>query len=91
MSTFPRHPAPWFYHLWHEFVQPPVPDGPDENFQTVRGETVADHVTEFIRNTGDEEFFLYAQFWDPHGPYNRSADEVQRFDDVSPPPYPTEA
>jgi len=89
VSSFPRHPSPWFYHLWHEFHQPQEPPGEDEYFQTPRAETVADRALDCLDRHGDEDFFLYAQFWDPHTPYNRSEDEIDRFDPPRP-AYPTD-
>ena len=90
VSSFPRHPAPWFYHVWHEFRQPQEPNRADEYFQTPRATTVVDHAIEFIDSLDTEEFFLYTQFWDPHGPYNRSDDEIEQFRGSPLPPYPTE-
>ena len=89
MSSFPRHPAPWFYHVWHEFRQPQEPEGEGEYFQTPRAETVVDEAIDFIDSLDAEEFFLYTQFWDPHGPYNRSDNEIEEFRGCSLPPYPT--
>lgn len=80
VSSFPRHPSPWFYHLWHEFVQPQEPETDGrETFQTPCGETVADRALDFLVHHADEDFFLYAQFWDSHAPYKRSDEEIQRF------------
>lgn len=86
-----RHPAPWLYHVWHEYIQPQEPQGDNELFMTVRGETVADEATAFIDRHDDEEFFLYSQFWDTHAPY-RIPDDVDPVtaDDISLPPHPTE-
>jgi len=88
VSSFPRHPAPWFYHVWHEYHQPQEPEGADEKFQTPRGADIADRAIETIDSTNDE-FFLYVQLWDPHGPYNRSDEEIAQFRDVPLPEYPT--
>jgi len=96
VSSFPRHPAPWFYHVWHEFVQPQEPDEVmttewgHVSFQTPRAGEVVDRSIAALERTDGEDFFLYAQFWDPHAPYNRSDAEVDRFRDVTLPPYPTE-
>jgi len=87
VSSFPRHPAPWFYHLWHEFHQPQEPEG--GYFQTPRAEDVADIGLDILDRTADEEFFLYLQFWEPHDPYLRSPEEVEPFRDGPLPPYPT--
>jgi len=68
VSSFPRHPAPWFYHVWHEFYQPQEPEqrgsageevDAGESFQTPRAETVVDHGLEFLKDNGDDGFFLY--------------------------------
>lgn len=96
VSSFPRHPAPWFYHVWHEFVQPqePATDMVTKwghvSFQTPRAETVSDEAISALERIDGQDFFLYAQFWDPHAPYNRSDDEIDEFRDVDLPPYPTE-
>jgi len=106
VSSFPRHPAQWFYHVWHEFYTPqepaerpddvpvetPAPSGlPDECFQTPRANSVADIATEYIERHADNNFMLYAQFWDPHEPYNRTNDEIDPFRDGTPlPPVPTD-
>ena len=37
VSSFPRHPATWFHHLWNEFHQPR--ERPGERFQSPRGRT----------------------------------------------------
>ncbi len=87
VSSFPRHPAPWFYHLWHEFHQPQEPPG--GYFQTPRAEDVVDAGLDILERTADEEFFLYLQFWEPHDPYLRSPEEVEPFRDGPLPPYPT--
>lgn len=94
VSAFPRHPAPWFYHVWDTFRQPREPAeslmGNAEYFQTPRAGTVADRAIESLEAIDDEDFFAYVQFWDPHVPYNRSEEEVDRFRTETPlPPYPT--
>ena len=89
VSSFPRHPAPWFYHLWDEFHQPREPAGEGEYFQTPRAETVADRAIDCLDRHTEEDLFLYAQFWDPHTPYNRSDEEIAQFDPPRP-EYPTD-
>jgi arylsulfatase A-like enzyme len=85
-----RHPAPWLYHVWHEYHQPQEPEGDDELFMTVRGETVADRATAFMDRHRDDEFLLYSQFWDTHAPY-RVPDDIDTVtaDEIPLPPYPT--
>lgn len=95
VSSFPRHPAPWFYHVWHEFIQPQEPDEEmttkwgHVSFQTPRAADVIDEALDALTRT-EHDVFLYVQLWDPHAPYNRSADEVDRFRSVDLAPYPTE-
>jgi arylsulfatase A-like enzyme len=98
VSSFPRHPAPWFHDTWHEVRQPQEPagdarapqdSGGGESFQTPRAEAVVDEAVEVLERNADGEFFLYVQLWDPHAPYNRSAAEVEEFASVPVPPYPT--
>jgi arylsulfatase A-like enzyme len=89
VSSFPRHPAPWFHDTWHEVHQPQEPTGAGESFQTPRAESVIDTAIETLRRLDDGDSFTYVQLWDPHGPYNRTDEEVAEFADVSTPPYPT--
>jgi len=90
ISSFPRHTAPFFYHLWHEFYQPQEPDGEAEYFQTPRAETVIDLALDFVERNRTDDFFLYTQMWEPHTPYNRPQEEVDELLDTPLPPYPTE-
>lgn len=90
VSSFPRHPAPWFFYLWHEFYQPQEPDMAGEYMQTPRAEEVADLALDFLDQNVDDDFFLYAQFWEPHLPYNRDEGEVDRFRNGPLPPHPTD-
>jgi len=95
VSSFPRHPAPWFYHVWHEFRQPQEPDEEmtvewgHVSFQTPRAEAVTDEAIDALESVDGEDFFLYAQYWDPHAPYNRTDEQIERFRDVELPPHPT--
>lgn len=86
-----RHPAPWFYHVWHEYIQPQEPRGEQEWFMTVRGSTVVDEATGFMERHAADNFFLYTQFWDVHAP-SRIPNTVEPVtpSKVSPPPYPTD-
>lgn len=91
VSSFPRHPAPWFHSVWHEVHQPQEPIGENESFQTPRGEDVIDEAIDVIDNHTGEEFFLYVQLWDPHAPYKRSDEEIEPFRDGDFPQHPTES
>jgi len=95
VSSFPRHTAPWFYHVWHQFHTPQEPEDQvaewpvGRGFQTPRAEHVSDIGLSVLEDM-DDEFFLYLQYWDPHIPYYRSEEEIDRFRDPPLPPYPTE-
>jgi arylsulfatase A-like enzyme len=89
VSSFPRHPAPWFYHVWDEVHQPREPDAPGEYFQTPRAAAVVDRAIDLLDRRAPE--LLYVQLWDPHTPYNRSDAEVAAFADAPLPPHPTDA
>ena len=90
VSSFPRHPAPWFHDTWHEVHQIQEPVGETESFQTPRAATVVDDAIDIFDRHSDEDLFTYVQFWDPHAPYLRSGEEVDEFEDVPKPTYPTE-
>jgi arylsulfatase A-like enzyme len=89
VSSFPRHPSPWFYDRWHEFHQPQEPPGDGETFQTPRAETVADRALSWLDRVESSAWLLYVQFWDPHTPYNRTDEETAQFDPPRP-PHPTD-
>ncbi len=89
VSSFPRHPAPWFQTTWHQLRQPQEPSGLGESFQTVRAEHVVDEAIDVLDSRDGDEFVLYIQLWDPHSPYNRPQDEVDRFRDGPLPTHPT--
>ena len=89
VSSFPRHPAPWFHRSWHEFHYPQEPSGDDESFQTARGEDVTDAAMSFLDRHTESDLFLYAQYWDPHGPYKRTDQEIEEFHGDLQHPYPT--
>jgi len=88
VSSFPRHPATWFYHLWDEFHHPQAPFG--EGFQSPYGEEVTRLAIDALDRHPENDFFQYTQYWDPHGPYRRSDEEIDRFRPFEAPPFPTE-
>ncbi|SEO21012.1 Arylsulfatase A [Halogranum amylolyticum] len=90
VSSFPRHPAPWFYHLWHEFYNPQEPTGKRESFQTPRAADVADLAIDALREHATDDTFVYAQFWDPHTPYKQPGlDDAEGSAEYPLPPHPT--
>jgi arylsulfatase A-like enzyme len=89
VASFPRHPAPWFYHVWDEFHHPRE-ESADEGMQSVRAERVADRALDVLDRNAADDLYLQVQFWDPHGQYRRSDEEVEAFRGETPvPPYPT--
>ncbi|WP_148414184.1 sulfatase [Haloferax sp. KTX1] len=88
IGSFPQHPAPWFYHVWSEYHQPRSPN--TDIFQAIEAEYVIDRALEVLDRGVDDETFLYVQMWDPHTPYNRTDEQIERFRDLDPHPYPTE-
>jgi len=76
ISSEPRHPVTWINNTFHKFYQPQEPEGQMETHATVRGDKVADQAIENI-DSKQEDFFLYAQFWDPHIPCKRSKNEIE--------------
>ena len=89
ISSFPRHPAPWFHDTWHEVHHPQEPVGKNESFQTSRAKSVVDDAIDVLARYEGGDYFAYVQLWDPHGPYLRSEEEVAAFEDVPMPPHPT--
>ena len=89
IGSFPQHPAPWFYHVWTEYHQPRSPN--TDGFQAIEAEYIIDRALDVLDRDTADETFLYVQLWDPHTPYNRTDEEIERFRDVESHPYPTQA
>ena len=89
VSSASRYPAPWMFNFWNRYVQPEEPDEDVTTFASVEAEEVTDHGLEFLENS-DDEFMLYLQFWDPHMPMQRPEEEVEKFEEMDIPEYPTE-
>ncbi len=91
ISSFPRHPAPWFYQLWHEFYQPQEPNEEGAYFQTPEASKITDIALGCLDEHLQNDLYLYVQYWNPHTPYTRSEESVAKFEDPPMPPYPTES
>ena len=78
ISTFRRHPAPWFTFGFNLLVDPQM----DGNMQHVLAEEVNGLALPWIERHTDSEWFLHVQYWDPHTPYQRSDAEIDRFFDT---------
>lgn len=87
IGSFPQHPAPWFYHVWTEYHQPRSPN--TDTFQAIEAEYVVDRALDALERNRDDETFLYVQLWDPHTPYNRTDEQIERFRHLDAHPYPT--
>jgi choline-sulfatase len=66
ISSFGRHPAPWFYAPWDETIDP----ASTRHFQRNYSHEVSALAEQWLRQHAREEFFLHLQFWDPHVPYD---------------------
>ncbi len=62
VSTFGRHPSPWFLVGWDE-----VHDPTGWGFQGVPGWVIAERAIGFVERHAAEDFFLHVHFWDVHG------------------------
>ena len=89
VSSASRYPAPWMFNFWSEYVQPEEPDEENTTFACVEAEEVTEHGLDFLEDSG-EDFMLYLQYWDPHMPMQRPEEEVEEFEDMEIPEYPTE-
>jgi arylsulfatase A-like enzyme len=89
VSSASRYPAPWMFNFWNEYHQPEEPEEDPSTFASVDAEEVADIGLNFLEEN-DDEFFLYLQFWDPHMPMQRPEEEVEEFEGMDMPDYPTE-
>lgn len=73
VSTFGRHPSPWFYVGWEEFHDPL-----GWSFQQTPAWKVNERALPWLEAHADEDFFLWVQYWDPHAVYD-SPESLVRF------------
>lgn len=74
ISSFGRHPSPWFYVGWNECIDPLGRTRFNTlyglGFQQITGEEIIDQAIEWlVTHQQLEDFFLYVQLWDPHTSY----------------------
>ncbi len=62
VSSFGRHPSPWFLVGWDE-----VADPTGWGFQGVPAWASAERAIAWLRRHATEDFFLHVHMWDPHG------------------------
>ncbi|UOF88748.1 sulfatase-like hydrolase/transferase [Fodinisporobacter ferrooxydans] len=84
ISTFGRHPSPWFYVGWETFLDPTGWD-----FQTTPGWKIHEYASQWIEENVDDDFVLWVQFWDPHAVYDAPQGCVEAVRNEKFPAYPT--
>lgn len=84
ISTFGRHPSPWFYVGWEDFKDPA-----GWNFQQTPAWRVNELAVDWIEQNKDEDFFLWVQFWDVHAVYDPPKSCEEAVKDGNYPAYPT--
>ncbi len=90
VSSFGRHPAPWFYVGWNEYFDPI--DRPELSFQQIAGEVVVNRAIQWLKeNREKKDFYLYVQLWDPHSAYEAPRSFVDAARNEFYPEYPTAA
>lgn len=84
VSSFGRHPAPWFLVGWDE-----VHDPTGWGFQAVPGWAMRERAVDWLARHAAEDFFLHVHMWDAHG--WRSAPEccLRALGEGTRPEYPT--
>lgn len=65
VSTFGRHPSPWFYVGWENFMDPR-----GWHFQATPAWKVNELAMDWLEENSDENFFLWVQYWDAHAVYD---------------------
>ena len=86
VSTFGRHPSPWFYVGWENYFDPT-----GWHFQATPAWKVNEHALDFLEKNADEDFFLWVQYWDVHAVYDPPQSCVDAVKNDEYPAYPTEA
>lgn len=90
ISSFGRHPSPWFYVGWGDYIDDPACSS--DHFQHVSGELVTNYALDWLKTANHEEdFFLYVQYWDPHTKYGAPEHMKQESSKGLYPPFPTKS
>ncbi len=88
ITSFGRHPSPWFYVGWNDFLDPI--DRPELSFQQVAGQEVMDRALQWLKDHRDTpDFYLYVQMWDPHSVYEAPQSFVDAVRNDNYPAHPT--
>lgn len=75
VSSFGRHPAPWFYNGFSHVIDPSYRYRA-ENFQRFDGRAVNEAAMEFLDGFQGNDLFLHLHYWDPHGPLTPPPDWI---------------
>lgn len=67
ISSFGRHPAPWYYQGFCQVIDPSFRSG-GGHFQRFPGSEVNRAAREALAAWKGENLFLHLHYWDPHGP-----------------------
>ena len=67
VSSFGRHPAPWFYNGFSHVMDPSYLCKA-ENFQRFDGQEVNRAAQDFLDGFKGTDLFMHLHYWDPHGP-----------------------
>ncbi|HLI69407.1 MAG TPA: sulfatase [Ktedonobacteraceae bacterium] len=94
ISSFGRHPSPWFYVGWHELIDPSGRANLHflygSGFQQVTGEEVITLAIEWLNaHRHLKNFYLYVQLWDPHTLYEAPLSFVEAVRNNHYPKHPT--
>lgn len=94
ISSFGRHPSPWFYVGWNECIDPPGRSRFNNLYgmgfqQITGGEIVQQAIAWLDTHRQLEDFFLYIQLWDPHTFYEAPLSFVEGVRNDYYPKYPT--
>ena len=65
ISTFGRHPSPWFYVGWQEYRDPI-----GWRFQQTPAWKINESVISWLDDNANDDFFLWVHYWDPHAVYD---------------------
>lgn len=84
ISTFGRHPSPWFYVGWENFYDPA-----GWHFQATPAWRINGLAERWLDDNADEDFFLWIQYWDVHAVYNPPEACVDAVRTEQYPEYPT--
>jgi choline-sulfatase len=94
ISSFGRHPSPWFYVGWSECIdplgRPQFSTFYGSGFQQIAGEEIINQALEWLASHQQlEDFFLYVQLWDPHTFYEAPLSFVEAVRNTHYPEHPS--